>query len=172
MYYPKVKVDACLSSPAHDAPSDFAMDQMTSYLKHADHHNDSQMNRLNTLINQIDWADPSQRAKFRNKARLSGFDNQCFYRGKKVRIVLLQNSLTKYKLMIWPNQLKGQRNYFTPCSMLAKVRKGNYWTLFEKRNYISSNFSMFKINIYNHCVETEYGKVHVHVNYFNPRLTR
>ena len=43
--------------------------------------------------------------------------------------------------------------------MLAKLRKGNYWTLFEKRYYISSNFSMFKINIY-HCVVTDYGKVH------------
>lgn len=34
--------------------------------------------------------------------------------------------------------------------MLAKVRKDNNWTLFEKRYY--SNFSMFKINIY-HCVK-------------------
>ena len=124
MYYPKVKVDACLSSPAHDAPSDFAMDQMTSYLKHADHHNDSQMNRLNTLINQIDWADPSVRAKFRNKARLSGFDNQCFYRGKKVRIMLLKNSLTKYKLMIWPNQFKSRTKLFYSLLDVGKSTQG------------------------------------------------
>lgn len=84
MYYPKVKVDACLSSPAHDAPSDFQIDQMTSYLKQVDHHSQGQMNRLNGMINQIDWMDPSVRAKFRNKAKLSGFDNQCFYKGKKV----------------------------------------------------------------------------------------
>lgn len=84
MYYPKVKVDACLSSPAHDAPSDFQIDQMTSYLKQVDHHSQGQMNRLNGMINQIDWTDPSVRAKFRNKAKLSGFDNQCFYKGKKV----------------------------------------------------------------------------------------
>nr|XP_034307031.1 DBH-like monooxygenase protein 1 homolog [Crassostrea gigas] len=84
MYYPKVKVDACLSSPAHDAPSDFQIDQMTSYLKQADHHSQGQMNRLNSMINQIDWRNPSVRAKFRNKAKLSGFDNQCFYRGNKV----------------------------------------------------------------------------------------
>ena len=124
MYYPKVKVDACLSSPAHDAPSDFAIDQMTSYLKHADHHNDSQMNRLNTLINQIDWADPSVRTKFRNKARLSGFDNQCFYRGKKVRIVLLKNSLTKYKLMIWPNQFKSRAKLFYSLFDVDKSSQG------------------------------------------------
>ncbi|XP_062573141.1 DBH-like monooxygenase protein 1 homolog [Saccostrea cucullata] len=84
MYYPKVPIDACLSSPAHDAPSDFAMDQMTMFLKQVDHHHDNQMNRLNNLINHIDWKDPSVRAKFRNKSHMSGFNNQCFYRGKKV----------------------------------------------------------------------------------------
>lgn len=36
------------------------------------------------MINEIDWRNPSVRAKLRNKAKLSGFDNQCFYRGKKV----------------------------------------------------------------------------------------
>jgi hypothetical protein len=84
MYCPRITVDACLSSPAHDAPSDFAIDQMTSYLKRVDHHYDSQMTRLNSLINQVDWENSRVRDKFRNKARMSGFDNQCFYRGKKV----------------------------------------------------------------------------------------
>ncbi|XP_048780652.2 DBH-like monooxygenase protein 1 homolog [Ostrea edulis] len=84
MYYPRITVDACLSSPAHDAPSDFAIDQMTSYLKHVDHHYDEQMGRLNSLVNQIDWKDSRVRDKFKNKSRMSGFDNQCFYKGKKV----------------------------------------------------------------------------------------
>lgn len=111
MYYPKVKVDACLSSPAHDAPSDFQIDQMTSYLKQVDHHSQGQMNRLNGMINQIDWTDPSVRAKFRNKAKLSGFDNQCFYKGKKVTrlatrgIFKIVNKFKafwyKLKLFIW-----------------------------------------------------------------------
>lgn len=111
MYYPKVKVDACLSSPAHDAPSDFQIDQMTSYLKQVDHHSQGQMNRLNGMINQIDWMDPSVRAKFRNKAKLSGFDNQCFYKGKKVTrlatrgIFKIVNKFKafwyKLKLFIW-----------------------------------------------------------------------
>lgn len=48
------------------------------------------------MINQIDWRNLSVCVKFRNKVKLLGFDNQCFYRGKKVIYLVICGIKKKY----------------------------------------------------------------------------